>query len=425
MIAPATTDPVLPLPTARQEFALSWRIVVGALVGVAFGVNGISYAAFGVMVDPLAAAFGTPVSRINLWVTCWSFGNVAAAPVIGALADRFGARRVILTALPIFILSLILEGSIGPHLWMLYTLAAIVGSVGTGSGPITYSRVVNTWFDAGRGAALGIMSAGIGLCYLLGPRLVQALVDAKGWRAGFFGLAAAHLLAFPLIIGWVRERRETVVRASRPVEVGFTVRQTLRLPVFWYATVAFFLYGLCAGGVTVNLVPFMTASGLTRASAASYMGLLGIFSVTGRVATGFIIDRLPVGLVCGVILVLEGLAFATFGLYGTGAVGLTLAVTGFAFGGEVSCMSYAIVRYFGVRHYGAINGLFAIVVGIAVGLGPPLIGYLHEASGGYRVPFLTGAAMAVASAIFFAVLASFPYFKAEPLAVKPATAGFA
>jgi MFS family permease len=82
-------------------------------------------------------------------------------------------------------------------------------------------------------------------------------------------------------------------------------------------------------------------------------------------------------------------------------------------------MSYAIVRYFGVRHYGAINGVLTIVTGIGVGLGPPLVSFLHERAGTYRLPFLVAAGLAVGSAIFFVVLAFYPFYE-EPVVEIPA-----
>jgi predicted MFS family arabinose efflux permease len=408
---------------AAQEFRLSWRIVLVALIGVAFGGNGFSYASFSILVNPLSEAFGRPVSAISVWVTFLFLGNIVLSPAIGVLADRYGARRVVLWAFPLFILAWALGGTMGPHLALLYLLAACVGSIGAAVGPLTYSRVVNTWFDAGRGTALGIMSAGIGLSYLVGPPLVQRVVDAHGWRVGFFFIAAVHLIPLPFIVAWLHERREKVERGPRPVETGLTIRQVVRMPAFWYASAGFVLYGLCAGGVTVNLVPFLTASGLTRSHAAFYMSLLGIFSMTGRVVTGYIIDRLPVGPTCAAILLLEGAAFASFAIWGASIVPIAIAVTGFAFGGEVSCMGYAIARYFGVRHYGAINGLLSIMTGVGVGLGPPLIGLLHESSGSYRLPFFVAAGIAGAAAVFFVILALYPYYDADTENAVPAAGG--
>ena len=418
---PALETELSPAANSRQEFRRSWHIVLATLVGVGFGVNGFSYAAFGVFVNPLAQAFGRSISAISGWVTFLFLGCTAVSPFIGMLADRIGARRVILLSIPLFALTLGVAGAIGTQLWMLYLIALAAGSIGTGASPVTYGRVVNTWFETGRGAALGIMSSGIGLSYLFGPRLVQSIVDAHGWRLGFFFMAVAHLLPVPLMVFWLRERREMVAQSSRTVETGHTVREAVHLPVFWCAGAAFLLYGLCAGGVTLNMIPFLTASGLSRASAATYVGLLGVFSVTGRVVTGFVIDRLHVAFVCAIILLMEAVAFAAFGWFETRFVVMAISVTGFAFGGEISCMGYAIARYFGVKHYGAIYGLLSVVCGIGVGLGPPVFSFLREISGVYSVPFFVSAGLAVGAAAFFAILGIYPFFKGPMITANSPT----
>jgi predicted MFS family arabinose efflux permease len=173
--------------------------------------------------------------------------------------------------------------------------------------------------------------------------------------------------------------------------------------------------------VTFNLVPFFTASGLSRERAADYLLLLGFCSSAGRVSTGMIIDRVNVGLVCAIILVIEAVAIGAFGFVGARVAPIAIPVTGFAFGGEVCCMTFSIARYFGVRNLGAITGILTIIVGTGNGLGPTFLSHLRESSGAYRLPLLTGAGLAAASAVFFLVLSLFPYFK-DPKVDDPSQA---
>ena len=82
-------------------------------------------------------------------------------------------------------------------------------------------------------------------------------------------------------------------------------------------------------------------------------------------------------------------------------------------------MGYAIARYFGVRHYGGINGVLSVVTGIGVGLGPPFISYMKEMSGSYSMAFYVAAGIAVGSAVFFAIMSLYPYFEDAAPAAKP------
>ena len=422
------------IPTAAGEFRQSWRIVIAGWIGAIFGFNGFAYASFSVLVDPLAHALGQSIPAISGWVTCYFLGNTAASPFVGMLADRMGARRIILWAIPGFALSWALAGTFGSALWCLYALAFCAGSIGAGASPLTYSRTINTWFAAGRGTALGIMSSGIGLSYLFGPLLVQRTADAYGWRMGFLLIAVANLLPLILNLKWLHEKREvtpgyasapggraplsvgqqpSAAGVSKARESGDTLGEAMRRAVFWYLCAALIGYAISAGGVTVNLVAFLSASGMTRGAAASYVGLLGIFSLAGRVITGVIIDRLHVASVCGALLVLEAIAFCLLGHFLAQWAWLAIPLTGFAFGGEVSCVGYLVSRYFGIKHFGAIIGMLTLMSSIGVAIGPPFFGLLRQHSGTYAFPFFVAAGIALASAACFGAIKFFPFFQAS------------
>ena len=405
---------------AAAEFGRSWHIVLAGWIGAIFGFNGFAYASFSVLMDPLAKAFGQGLPAISGWVTAYFVGNLTASPVLGYLADRIGARRIILCAIPCFALAWALASTLGPAMWLFYTLGFLAGSAGTGASPLTYGRVINTWFSAGRGTALGIMSMGIGLSYLFGPRLVQHITDLYGWRSGFLLIAAANLIPLPLSLAWMREKREAVraTAVSVAVEAGYTVSQAVCQPVFWLMGSALICYGLSAGGVTVNMVSFLSSSGLTRVAAASYVSLLGVFSMAGRVVTGFIIDRLHASSVCCAILIMEALAFCVFGAFSARFAWIAVPATGFAFGGEVCCIGYLVARFFGVKHYGVIQGCLTLISSIGVALGPPLFGLLRQHSGSYTLPFFVAGGIAFVAAGCFAISRTYPFFTAPPAPLR-------
>ncbi len=406
---------------AGGEFRQSWRIVLCGWIGAIFGQNGFAYASFGLLAEPLAKAFGQSLPAISGWVTFYFLGSTVASPIIGTLSDRIGARKILCWGIPTFALVWVLASLMKPELWLLWVVAFVAGSIAIGASPLVYGRVINTWFLAGRGTALGIMSSGIGLSYFFGPVVVQRMIDAHGWRSGFVLFAVACLVPWPLVLRWCHERREAVDQkaVSIAVEGGYSVREALMLPTFWCMGASLVLYGISTGGVTFNMVPFLTASGLSRANAAYYMGLLGVFSIAGRVITGFSIDRVHAAFVCCVILIIEAAAFCTFGLFGARFAAIAIAATGFAFGGEVSCIGYLVSRYFGLKHYGTILGLLSIVSSLGVAGGPPFFSLLREHANSYTVPFLAAAGVAAGAAVCFGILRMYPFYQ-EPAPLTPA-----
>ena len=379
------------------------------MVGTCLGVTGLSWYSYGVFFHPLSREFGWSQSAISAWFTFAGVGQMVIAPFTGRLADRFGVRPVVLVSIPLFALALASVSLIGNSLWMLYLAALAVGCVGPGTGVLTYSRAVNSWFDAGRGTALGLMASGIGFATIFGPRLLQSIISAWGWRAAFLFLAVTALVALPMMFLFLNERRETGGRISPVPGTGYTLREARGGAVLWIMGMACFLYGLCGGG-WVHLVPFLSSNGMSPVEAATYAGMLGITSLLGRIVTGFIIDRLHAPFVCAAVFLAEAVAFAALGLfqmhYALGAI----AVIGFALGSEINCIGYCIARYFGLKSYSEIFGLLVVTIGgLGGALGPVAFGFLRDVTDAYGTSYLTSAGFAVGAAALFVVVGRQPF----------------
>ena len=314
--------------TAGQEFRTSWRVLLAAMLGVGLCVNGLPYYTVGVFIDPLAAEFGWARSAISLWSFFLTGGLVVTAPLVGWATDRFGARRVILVSIPLLAVCVAAMSRIGPRIWMLYAAVLAMSVLGSGASGIAYGKTVNSWFSAGRGLALGIFAAGIGLVSIVGPRLIQSVVDALGWRVGFLAVGAAALAAWPLMYLFLFEQRVALAPGQGGATAGATCREALGMPIFWFQAVAYGLFSILIGGMIVLLVPFLTDHGLTRVAAATYAGLFGVGSFAGRIISGYLFDRVHAPYVCAAVFFLAGLAVCVLGLTGARYAGVCILVMG-------------------------------------------------------------------------------------------------
>lgn len=404
---------------ARDEFRRYWPVLLAAMIGVSVGVNGLPYYTIGVFIDPLARQFGWSRSAISLWGFFLTGGGALAAPAAGWATDRFGARRVVLVSIPLLAASVAGASLIGARIWMLYTAVGAMAVLGSGASGIPYGKTVNSWFSAGRGLALGIFSAGIGLMSIFGPRLVQAVVDAVSWRAGLVEVGAVALAAWPLMYFLLHERREAPAAAGGGVPAGVACREALRMPVFWYQAMAYGLFSLLVGAVVVLLVPFLTDHGLSRARAAEYAGLLGAGSFLGRIAAGYLFDRLRAPYVCAAVFALGGVAVASLGFFGAAWAPASIAAIGLSLGSEVSALGYITARYFGLRAYGTIFALLAVLNNLGGGLGPFAVSLAREATGGYEAPFLILGALAAVAAVLMALMGRHPFLDEAAAAGGP------
>jgi len=193
--------------TRRSEFARAWPVVVAAAVGVGLGTTGLPIYTTGQFIRPLGDAFGWSRSATAGGLIFLTIGSVLMAPVVGTLIDRFGVRRMAMTAMAglcIGYFGLTLNnGSLGRY----YVGWAVLAVLGAGTSPIVWTRAVAGWFEHGRGLALGITLCGTGIVAVVGPRIIGGIIGAYGWKAGFYTLAAAQVVVgLPLVFLLFRAR---------------------------------------------------------------------------------------------------------------------------------------------------------------------------------------------------------------------------
>jgi predicted MFS family arabinose efflux permease len=400
-----------PGPTALGEFRLGWKVLLAAMIGVSLCVTGLPNIAIGLFIDPLAREFGWSRSAISLW-SLWQMGALACiTPVVGVLIDRFGTRPIALISIPLFAAAIASMSLLGRDIRMLYAAAIATSLLGGGTIGILYSKTVNGWFKEGRGRALGFLSSGIALASIFGPRLLQHVVDRVGWRAGFLFLAVLVLTALPFAYCLLFEKKRDSHGSGSAPATGLTLRQALRTTVFWYQAVTYILMSLLTNGLMISLVPYLTDQKFTRAQAAARLGLFGVSSLVGRLASGFVFDRFRAPPVCAAVYFLAALAAAALAVFGVQFASVCIVVTGLALGSEVDALGYLTARYFGMRAFGEIATLFSVGIAIGNGIGPFAITWLREASHGYEVPFLLVAALTGIAAGMMALLGRHPYLE--------------
>jgi predicted MFS family arabinose efflux permease len=395
-----------------HEFRRSWKVLFASMIGVSLCVTGLPNYAIGLFTDPLSREFGWSRSAISLW-SLWQMGALACiTPVAGVLIDRFGTRPIALISIPLFSAAIASMSLLGGDIRMLYLAAVATSVLGGGTIVTLYSKTVNGWFKGGRGRALGFMGSGIALASIFGPRVLQLVVDRVGWRTGFLFLALVVLSAFPFVYFLLFERDQNPSNPGATQKTGLTLRQALRTAVFWYQAVTYVLMSLLTNGLMISLVPYLTDQKFTRAEAAAHLGLFGVSSLLGRLASGFVFDRFRAPPVCASVYFLAALAAAALAVFGVRFSSVCIIVTGLALGSEVDALSYLAARYFGMRAYGEIATLFAVGIAVGNGIGPFAISRLREASGGYEAPFLVVAALTGVAAALMALLGRHPYLEA-------------
>lgn len=120
------------------------------------------------------------------YITSGYLAVLAALLILGgALADKYGRRRVFLVGLAGFGLTSVLCG-LAPSLEFLVMARLVQGAAGALLVPGSLSIITAAFDGAARGRAFGIWTAATSGLLVLGPLIGGVLVDTVSWRMAFF-----------------------------------------------------------------------------------------------------------------------------------------------------------------------------------------------------------------------------------------------
>lgn len=377
------------------EFSLGWKVLLAGVLGVACGASPIPFNIIGFTVEPMIAEFGWSRTQILLPITI--FGIIAAllAPFFGSLADRYGVRKVALYSLLAFGLSfaaiaLTPTAQVTSTLYIYYALWVVVGLIGIGSTPVSWSRAINLWFFKNRGLALGILLLGTSLAAIVVPKLAVWAIENYGWR-NMFAIVAILPLFVALPIGYFLfreprpEERPKAISSDSGKLTGVTLGTAMKDRRFWIIWLSIAIISTAFGGAFINMATMLSDRGLEAQTAASVMGILGLGILSGRIITGALLDRFWQGFVAFPLLCLP--AISCYVLIGD-SIAFPMAamagfLLGFAAGAESDLVAYLTGRYFGMAHYGKVYGMLYMPFGFFSALSPIIYAYVRDTTGSY------------------------------------------
>lgn len=149
---------------------------------------------------------------VSLILALYSLCSFVAAPVLGALSDRFGRRPIMLVSLCGSALGFAVFG-VGGALWVL-VLGRVIEGLTAGSISALYAYVADTHGPAERGPAFGMLGAAGGFGFMVGPVLGGALGQVS-LAAPLYGAAALALLNCVLVWFCMPESHPHASRAVR------------------------------------------------------------------------------------------------------------------------------------------------------------------------------------------------------------------
>ncbi|HEV8575113.1 MAG TPA: MFS transporter, partial [Dehalococcoidia bacterium] len=326
-----------------------------------------------------------------------------AAPVVGFMVDRVGSRRLMVGGVALVALGFVLLSRV-ESLWAFYgaVIVIAIGMSATG-GPVGMVAIAH-WFRRRRGRALAAMTVGAGTSGVM-VLVLAGLISSVGWRDALVIMAIVQLaVCVPLALSIRNRPEEMGLQADgepfepahegqtpvAPPAEGMTVREALRTATFWKMSIAGGLTNLGVIAIVVHQIPFFTSSvGLSEGLAAASVTAMTLLSLLGRLGFGYLADTMDkrhVTAACYAITASSLLLYAT--VYSGWQAFYVLPVFALGFGGSIPVRPAFQAEIFGLKAFGAIQGLAFTIATLGGLLGPVFAGWMYDMTESYRLAFV-------------------------------------
>jgi len=401
-----TRVPLLPRGPDRERFDLpagaslidsrfaAWRLAAALLAST---LGSAPMYVLAVVLPEIQRDFAIGRGEAALAYTVTMIGLGVGGYLCGRWADRWGVARVLalggLGTLAGFLLA-----AAAPNL-MVFALAhcVLLGFLGMGS---TFAPLVADtalWWQRRRGVAVAVVASGNFLAGTVWPPVVQAGIEAFGWRLTFSALGVICGLGVLVLSLGMRQRPPRITNAigSAAVSIHGSDRPFGLSPLAaqW---LLFFAAVCCCVAMAmpqVHIVAYCTDLGFSAARGAEMLSLMLGFGVISRLASGWISDQ--IGGLRTLLLgsVLQAVALVLFLPFESlGSLYVISAMFGLFQGGIFPAYAIIVREYFPTEQVGARTG--GVLVGGQVGmaLGGWLSGKVFDLTGSYDAAFLNGIA---------------------------------
>lgn len=303
------TSLALTAALARRNVHYGW--VVAAVTFLTMLVTAGAIGAPGVFIVPLEHEFGWKTSEISSALALRFLLYGLMGPFAAVLMNRFGVRRIVLTALVVIATSLIASLAMS-EVWQLVVLWGIGVGIGTGLTAMVLGATVATqWFTERRGLAMGLLSASTATGQLVFLPLLAKLTEAYGWRTALCFVCAMLVVATLLVL---------LLMCNRPSDIGLApygatnvvpeprhggglgmllaspllvLRDAMKSAAFWILFGTFFICGLSTSGlIQTHFIALCGDFGLAPVKAASVLAMMGVFDFFGTIGSGWLSDRI-------------------------------------------------------------------------------------------------------------------------------------
>ncbi|WP_020178417.1 MFS transporter [Methylopila sp. M107] len=342
-----------------------------------------------------AGLFLTPISDANGWARdvfamsfaiqnlLWGIGQ----PFAGGVADKYGARRVLIVGGLLYAAGLALMPFSTTPGAMHFSAGMLIGFALSGA---SFSIIIGAFGkllpESWRLMGFGLATAAGSFGQFLFTPLAANLIQSVGWQTTLLIFAGLMLLVLPLSLALAAPKAENAsLIPGGDQSIGQALKEAFSTPSYWLLLIGFFTCGFHLAFITVHLPPFLIDKGLAPSIGGWTLALIGLFNIVGSLSSGALSGRLPKRHILAAIYFARGVLIAAF-------VFLPVTPTSaLAFGAGIGLLwlstipptSGLVATMFGPRYMTMLYGVVFFSHQIGSFLGAWLGGVVYKATGNY------------------------------------------
>ena len=298
------TTRIAGLFSGRMHYA--WVVLVVVFVGMLAGVG--VRAAPGVMIVPLERAFGWDKATIAGAISLNIILLGVLGPFLTGLMQIIGLKRTMLGCLAILMLGTGLSLFMTSP-WQLFLTWGLLVGIGSGAGAVGIAgAVANRWFAQRTGLAMGLLTSANAAGQLIFLPILAMMAERYGWQGVSIGVTVAIAAVLPIV--WIMLPESpakiglpaygaTEIRApegaagGNPITVAFgSLARASRSMDFWLLCITFAICGFSTNGlINTHMIAYCADFGISEVNGAWILAVIGMFSLVGSAASGWLCDR--------------------------------------------------------------------------------------------------------------------------------------
>jgi predicted MFS family arabinose efflux permease len=383
-------------PSQRRAM-LVLLVLSGLIISICMGLR----QSLGLFMRPMTLELGISSATFALSIALQNIVWGLSQPFVGALADRYGARPVLIGTALIYAAGLLLMvfATAVPGGLEIAGFLAGIGIAGTGFGVLigTVSRATP---PEKRSQTVGIVAAVGSLGTMVIAPIGQGLIDGFGWKVAIVAFAAIAA-SMALLSRPIREQPLAKVNSSAVDQsLGEAVREALAHRGYACMTLAFFACGFPLVPLTTHLPAYLAICGVAPGVSASALALIGLFNSIGTYLFGLLGARYSQKHLLALIYLARTLFIGVFLLVPVSVTSTLVfaAAMGLLWLGVVPLVTGIVGRVFGLTHFNTLYGIVFLSHQVGSFFGAWMGGVVFDRMGNYN--FAWGALIIVGIAAF-------------------------